>query len=313
MNIKGYYFVRQKRTPIFLSQGYSIGVSSFANIPVLGTAGKYRIDSPIRLSENKKSIQLGGFTTQYSKGDIHTRGLICPDALLNPQLQSLFSGSEFILKSVGSYNASNLFATFEDKDICKSASANKKVNLVRYSNTSEDIIKRELIYVSENSPYLSYKHSTFSTKAGSSVDIKSLKSVKEDDFSLNELCVRGNFIPFIGAVSSNSEINSSVLKENTVYNIYTSEYGNKLEDVRNAISKRAYDYSEYTAICDPIAVCDEEGNVILDVVTCSRGDCFTCTSQHKFAYNFLDSNTPLNDNIVKSYINKNSNDNTKAL
>jgi hypothetical protein len=37
-------------------------------------------------------------------------------------------------------------------------------------------------------------------------------------------------------------------------------------------------------------------------VECARGDCFTCTSQHKFSYNFLDHNAPLNETQVKAFI-----------
>jgi hypothetical protein len=40
LNIKGYFYVRQPRIPVFLAQGYSLGVSKTAYIPMLmGTGG----------------------------------------------------------------------------------------------------------------------------------------------------------------------------------------------------------------------------------------------------------------------------------
>lgn len=58
LNIKGYYFVRQKRIPIFLTQGFSLGVSENAHNPMISAATfngtertcKYRSDGPLERS-----------------------------------------------------------------------------------------------------------------------------------------------------------------------------------------------------------------------------------------------------------------------
>ena len=138
LGIKGYYFVRQPRVPVFLAQGYSIGVSDNAYCPMLGaTVGsgedktiKYRNDSPIK-KINKTTLSLSGCTTQCSSNNIHTRGLLCPDAILNKQLQSTLSGSMFKLRSVGDYNTAGLFTTIEEDDKSSDVSRDKKVNLLR--------------------------------------------------------------------------------------------------------------------------------------------------------------------------------------
>lgn len=71
LDIKGYYFVRQSRIPIFLTQGFSIGVSNNAYIPLLGayTSAEdsedktvcFRTDGPIfRTSANKEKYNDDG-------------------------------------------------------------------------------------------------------------------------------------------------------------------------------------------------------------------------------------------------------------
>lgn len=217
------------------------------------------------------------------------------------------SGARFKLRAVGDYNASNLFKTIEfgeDSNVYPITEDNKKVNLFRYHKDIQKTIERELVYIPEDTPYRSYKNFVFSTKAGSSSDVKSIRSLEDkNSFKLGSKCVRGHFIPFVGVVSDTVEHNASTLEANCVYNVYTSEYGNDLNSISNAIKKRAYNYGEYTAICTPVELMLDSG-IYNDGVLCARGDCFTCTTQHKFTYNFLDSNTPLQEVQVKDIIKR---------
>ena len=326
LGIKGYYYVRQARVPIFLAQGFSVGVSNTAYIPLLSTymgineagtkdgvtfgtdsifiendkdpktykkeeknlQGKY-----IHLRPNRRAIKAGG--------PVNVRGLVCPDAILNPQLQSLFCGSRFVLKNIANYNSCNLFINAETEEDGEYEII-KKVNLIRTGNIEKPFtVDRELIYIPPETSYRSYKNYVFSTKAGSSVDVKSLRSVNPEvdntSFKLNSNCVRGNYIPFVGVVSDKGE-NENELEPNTIYNIYSEEYSNNLDAMRASIQQRAFDKSEFTAICDAQTIIADP---IIEV-ECARGDCFTCTSQHKFSYNFLDHNAPLNEVQVKGFI-----------
>lgn len=307
LNIKGCYFVRQKRIPVFLTQGFSIGVSDNAFVPLMGsfvdTAVKYRLDSFLNMNDSRNQLTVDGFITPILE-NVHTRGLFCPDIVLNKQLQSLMGGASFKLRKVGMYNTTNLFPEGDDSDSTINATnSNKRVHVYRWADNDDKIIERELVYIPEKSSFMSYKNSAFSTKAGSSSDVKSLRTIDtRDQAYLNNKCVRGEFTPFIGVVDSTiSETNMNVLDNNTVYNVYTKEYGSDKDTVKKSITTRAYDHSIYTAVCDPIKL---DTDLSEQTIICSGGDCFTCTTAHKFCNNFLDYTTPLNQTIVKGLINK---------
>lgn len=341
LNIKGYYYVRQNRIPIFLAQGFSIGVSNSAYIPMLSTVSTIKeetedgkesllnskkvtfgtdgifVRDDILPTETKKNgkpkknksgqyIHLRATRTEVDSGS-NTRvgGLLCPDAIFNKQLQSMLSGTKCVLRKVADYQSCNLFYRATENDDTD-YDVTKKINLYRTeTKCTEECINRELVFIPQDSPYRAYKNRIFSTKSGSVMDLKSMRSVSpvgEDDFSfkVNSGCVRGNYTPFIGVLGcDNSDVDE--VEPNTVYNIYSDEYGNSSEAFKNAITLRAYNQSEFTTICDPRML---KVSKINPNVKCARGDCFTCTSQHKFSYNFLDPSTPLNETMVKGYIQK---------
>lgn len=299
LNIKGCYFVRQSRIPVFLTQGYSIGVSDTAHIPMLGTLDdkqKLWYSTDTFLEKTPDHIKI--IPQRYSTNEnVTSCGLFCPDAIMSQQLHSLFTGSNFVLKEVGSYTASGLRMDLENTI---EQYPDKKVQLLKSESKDGAVINRELVYIPRNSSYRSYKNHVFSSKAGSSVDVKSLRSVEgsEYSFELNAACVRGEFTPYIGVISEQMA-DTDVLNPNSIYNIYTTEYGTSKDKVKQAIKKRAYNYSEYTAICDPLTVQNTTAEIY---AVCARGDCFTCTTQHKFMNNFLDPVAPLNTIQVKSEI-----------
>ena len=327
--IKGYYYVRQPRIPVFLAQGFSVGVSKSAYIPMLSvhntltdengnkqskevmfgtdsifvrnqhSPDEYKKNGKPKKNPSGKFIYMTPTRTSLPAGEnTSVAGLVCPDAFLNRQLQSMFVGNNFKLRSVGEYQSCGLFVVSNPSD-SEDYDINKKINLIRTSSDPGKVIEKEIMYIAPETPYMSYKQSVFSTKCGSSMDVKSLRSVSpensETSFKLNSHCVRGNYMSFLGICSENS---TEELEPNSVYNIYTSEYGNSTEDVRNAVFVRSQIQSSFTAICTPQSIKE----TVQSEIVCARGDCFTCTTGHKFVYNFLDSNAPLNETMVKSYI-----------
>ena len=154
-------------------------------------------------------------------------------------------------------------------------------------------ISRNILYIPPETSFRGYKNHVFSTKAGSSQDMLSIRSLDDSsNFKLNSHCVRGKFISYLGVIPKDG---SDAVLPNTIYNIYTSEYCKNDTDVSDAIRSRSFNAEEYFAISERFRLGEELG------VQCGRGDCFTCTSSSKFQYNFLDSSTPLNERIVKEY------------
>lgn len=296
LGIKGYYFVRQKRIPNFLAQGFSIGVSDNAYIPMLpkssdkeNDANKYFTQSVIsNVDADKNEGTLGKI--EVISTNAKNRGLICADAFLNRGLQSLLDGSKFKLVKVGTYSISNSFNTYIKATV---------------ESCDPVCVEAQLIYVPEDTSTRIYNSLVFSTKSGSSEELHSIRNLEwgptTKDKPVDSNTVRGNYTPFIGVVypktedSVESDVTKLELDYSSVYNIYLN-YCESINDWQNAITVRANDKSEFTSISDKFSINTKD--------TCThkvyRGDCFTGEVSTKFQWNFLDYNTPLNNTIVKT-------------
>lgn len=114
--VKGLFFVRQNRIPTILAQGFSIGVDKTSYIPMLFNPEKYQdaneeYTNGYYFTESfiNKSRSL---TTTYKDRIIRTNqkqssGLLCLDASVNKQLQSMFDNSEFVLEKSNSFSIAN--------------------------------------------------------------------------------------------------------------------------------------------------------------------------------------------------------------
>lgn len=281
LGIKGYYFVRQKRIPNFLAQGFSVGVSDNAYIPMLPKdENKYFTHSVIASTEDNAAT-LG--KQEVPTTNAKNRGLVCVDAFLNKGLQSLLDGSKFKLIKVGTYSISNTTDTYIKASI---------------ESCDPVHVEAQLIYVPEETSTRIYNSDVFSTKAGSAEDLHSLRNLNWDssdtDKPVDTNTVRGNYTPFIGVIGPKTEdSDKSDLDYSSVYNIYLN-YCESIKDWQNAITVRANDKSEFTAISDRFSI---TGATVHNVY---RGDCFTGEVATKFQWNFLDYNTPLNNTIVKT-------------
>ena len=290
IGIKGYYFVRQKRIPNFIAQGFSIGVSKKAYIPMLPNNDGYFTHGLVKTTSVDDKCQ--AVLQQYlslltvKNDDVDCIGLMCVDAYLNMNLQSLLSGSVFTLMKVGEYQAP--FGQYD-----------RYIRITR-SSTEGIPVKGSLIYIPENTSSRIYNNKIFSTKAGAAEELKSIRSLTWDSTTdsesqtMDENLVRGNYTSYIGVISPSGDDTFS-LEHKSIYNIYI-DYCESPEEWRKAINKRVYDKSEYTAISDRINISDID---VAQEHLLYRGDCFTGEVSTKFQWNFLDYNTPLNTTIVK--------------
>lgn len=159
-HIKGYYFVRQKRIPNFIAQGYSIGVSKYAHIPMLFDGENYFTDGILSEDENEQLLLQ---KTKITTKNALAQGLICVDAILNRSIQSLLDGSQFTLVKTHSYNIDST----------------GRIHYAKLSKIDDfTTINCKLIYVPENSSSRIYNKYIFSTQAGSAEELTSMRNLE---------------------------------------------------------------------------------------------------------------------------------------
>ena len=282
LGIKGYKYVRQKRIPNFLAQGYSLAISNATHTPLLYDAqkGNYFTQSPINIDEKNKTLD---FNSVYTINNTYYKyiGLLCNDVILNPGLQSILDGSKFILKAIKKYTYANINYP--------------EITLNQSDDDLSDIISATLIYVPGETSARIYKDRIFSTQCGNGVEVKTIKSLDwlPDNYDIRKLTnlVWGNYTPYIG-------LGDGTLKENTIYNIYLHDFS-KSEELEKFIQSVAQNKDYYTAISDNLSIKSKNNT---DSVM--RGDCFVNVSSTKYQYNFLDYATPTAEMIVKADISE---------
>lgn len=323
LNIKGFFFVRQKRIPNILCQGFSIGVDRTSYIPLIygvqdeeGYTTESFIDSSLGLSTDYSSRLI-------STANIQSSGLLSVDTMVNYQLQSMFDNSEFIVEKA--------YETMNSEDKLSTSLSNKRhyyINTIKESADKKYATKAKCVYIDTDIPLKYYDSYGFSTRVGSSEDCKDVRFLGSKNYEQNNnKIVRGIYCPFIGT--------NKVLDPSCIYNIksgnysstFMSEYfkirGNDLSPFM-AISPR-YElndsklqsrYDLYKRTQDKVELIEENVLTIdknkyvntsteeyyLEEVkftpTVFRGDCFTNTVTVRIIRNFIDSETPTNDIIV---------------
>ena len=103
-DIKGYFFVRQKRIPLRICQAYTLGIdnSSHVPMPLIESNGeeKYLVERFM----NDDRVLTQDFNSRLLTGNFAPHiGAICPDYDLNqPYYNSIFNGSEYYLQIASS-------------------------------------------------------------------------------------------------------------------------------------------------------------------------------------------------------------------
>lgn len=337
-NVKGFFFVRQKRIPNIIAQGYSIGVDKTSYIPMLYDQDKEQYFTESFINNNRV------LSTSYKDRIIYTAskqssGLLCVDAMVNPQIQSMLDNSEFLLTNDFEFDLQSTSAFGRAYQI-KPKSSNRGI-----SNTQS-----KLIYISTDIPLKYVDDYGFSTRAGSAEDIKDFKLFSSKNYEKNNKnIVRGTYCPFIGTNQNLIDNCLYTIRINNYSQAYETQYfkirGNDLSPFM-AISPR-YELEDrelekhyilnkkivtqnliegkWTTISDVNTVVEQDvlsidrnkyedssiENESVKVMTTYyltssysmvppvfRGDCFTSTVTIKINSNFIDSEVPTNDLIV---------------
>lgn len=236
MNIKGYFFVRQKRIPNFLAQGFSIGVDKASGTPALRN-GTNSENLPIYQSEsflNKSRV----LSTDYSSRKIESNvisssGLLCVDAYVDPQLSALFNSSSF--KLIKDYEFDKTLNNFRTRIYF----AKKNDDIEQVKNEQSGVA---LLYMDPEVPQRILDDYLFSTKAGVQEELKQLvcfgKTVSDDENFTNY--IRGIFTSFIGT--------KVMLTDNCIYSIYKGNYNEIF--LEEYFTTRIRDNSPFFAVSD---------------------------------------------------------------
>lgn len=270
-NVKGYFFVRQKRIPTNLGQGFTVGIDRISYTPIIHDGNVYKSESFLTkdcvLSQNFESHLIETPNKQCS-------ALLCLDAMVNPQLQANFDGSEFILKPL--YAESQALLRSKRHWYLNSINNNSTYN-------TQSQVQSTLVYVDSNTPMKFVNGLGYATKCGMAEDVSKFSFFSEiNKKDTNNKILRGLYCPFLGT--------NQQLYDNSIYTIKVPNYSGAL--IKDYFLIRGKDTSPFFAISDRY---DIDSSRTID---CFRGDCYSNTVTIRINRNFVDSEVPVSDIII---------------
>lgn len=311
LNIKGYFFVRQKRIPTILCQAFMIGQDSYSGIPAWflkdgsnSTSGKWVTESfldsrgYVTHEYGRRLMLLGNNHTKTSVG-------ICPEFEMNQAYyNNIFTGGTLKLKQV----TSNEFSLGGEQNHIFINNKGK------YTHTNAAPFIKAKVASVPDSGLLKDGNNIFRNVAGSANENtfqylvgKSTKPRKRN-FDILETnitftngqpnipnyvqehkvkIVRGLYSPYLGIYNTN------FLKPNSLVNIYIPGYD--IGDMQEYFKIRINCEDSYYPVSPRTSLNEfpEGGEYIY------RGDCFISQFTHRINRNFQDPDAPCNDTIVE--------------
>lgn len=321
-DIKGLFFVRQKRNPTLLAQAFTMSYDSEAQCPAIYCKETNYIESFLtqRPTEttNKKGLaaiinkyleskQSGKLVQDYDKhlyvlkntknnNDVVTA--ICPEFMLNQsRYNSLFTGTDYVIESV------NKYGELEWQDTNHRMYNATGGNFINYTG------KAKIISVTDDTPSVAIEDTIFRSKLGDAEEAYQFRYIEANNRSKRDAynLVRGIYSPYLGIVSKGN------LSYNSLINIYIPGYSES--QMNNYFAIRYDDNTAYYSIGDRIDINtaihdwkELDSNKNYQYTTLARGDCYLCTFTHRLNRNFADSSNPYNDEILDEDTWKNNYD-----
>ena len=321
-DIKGLFFVRQKRNPTLLAQAFTMSYDAEAQCPAIYCRDTNYIESfltqrPVEIT-NKKGIaatinnyleskQAGKLVQDYDKhlcilkntkssGDVITA--ICPEFMINQsRYNALFTGTDYVIESVSKYGG---LEWQNNNHRMYNAIGGKTIN---YKG------KAKIISVTDDTPSVAIDNTIFRSKLGDAEEAYQFRYIEANNRSKSDAynLVRGIYSPYLGIVSRGN------ISYNSIINIYIPGYSES--QMNNYFAIRYDDNTAYYSIEDRIdintAIHDWKhlnSNESYQYTTLARGDCYLCTFTHRLNRNFADSSNPYNDEILDENTWKNNYD-----
>ena len=300
LGVKGYFFVRQKRIPLTLCQGLSIGIDQNSGIPALydSNTNSYMAESFLSQYGNVGELteSINDHLVYINQDRISGSGLYCLDASVNANIQSQLNGSEFSLQK-----------TFHSG---KLTSSDRRFTYIFNGGLSNNTNTAQCIYIPEDISYKYLNNYGFSTRIGSDLTVKEFgffgakdsekiinPKIGKDDLNKDEgyviknfpkglysKLIRGIYGPFIGVCGN--------IEPASIYNIKVQNYSSIY--LKDYMTIRGNDNSPFYAISERFALKESNNHNIY------RGDCFTNTVTIRINRNFTDPDLPINDSIIDS-------------
>lgn len=325
-DIKGLFFVRQKRNPTLLAQAFTMPYDQEAQCPAIKAENVYiesflnqqtpKLPKPSNLIEFLKRTIDSNYSrklsneydkhlcliSNYNKSS-NILTAICPEFMLNQsRFNSLFTGTNYVIKGDNHSYEDLQWKTTNHRLYYPGIVSNEQKSLK---------ISAKIISVTDDVPSVAIDETIFRSKLGDAEEayqFRYIESNKRYDSNATNL-VRGIYSPYLGIKS-----NGNILY-NSIINIYIPGYSES--QMTNYFAIRYDDNTAYYSIGDRIdintAIHDwKHLNDVKDnpyqYTTLARGDCYLCTFTHRLNRNFADSSNPYNDEILDEDTWKNNYD-----
>ena len=280
LNVRGYFFVRQKRIPTILCQAFIIGIDKISHTPVIPFKDNendgYIAECFLESKSRKLSHEYDERTYTINR-NLVDKGAICPDYDVDvPYYNTLFSGDNFVISKLRDINLkreewNHRFYYEDPKDIGKPESELPSLTVKIQS-------------VEDNQKLAAIDNTMFSARAGEAEEVFRFEYVAvEDKTTKASNLLRGSFGPFLGL--------ENCLYEKCLVNIHIPNY--TTSNLEEYFLIRYNDKSSYYAIGDRKFLEDYHEDDIY-----YRGDSYICQFTHRINRNFQDSTSPTNDKIV---------------
>lgn len=293
--IKGFFFTRQKRVPTILTQMITIGGARLKTlneeaqtkyyvptIPVLDN--KYLFEGALAYDSTNQPLRIDSNYRERAKSfpwnnTIKNNIGLCPDFELNtPYFNSVFSGSEFVLKLS---DEQPLATGFEQNNL-----EMRLYEIKDYVfNKSNTFISTKIVTVPDATPLMGLDKDVFHAQLANPTITGGLSPMSD---TYRRIALRGNYGPYLG-------FNSDLLEKCKIYNVYIPQYNVNL--MENYFNIRMNDVSPYYAIGNRLDI----NNYISTGInqTFYRGDCYICDYTHRINRNFQDPVVGFTDVFVK--------------
>lgn len=297
LNIKGFFFVRQKRIPTILCQAYTIGVDKESNTPILPIHdSKYvaeRFLTDDQLLDNGFEERLYKFE---NVAKIRTEAAICPEYDVDsPYYNTLFAGDSFFIAEAD-VQPGNQFLDQDERNFYTFGESKGNPN-----NT----YNVKIIGVEDNVKLVAINDNLFSARAGEAEEAFRYEYLeKENKITEASNLIRGSFGPYLGITGyaySGKIIDIKIPGFNSITeeDLFKIRYADKSSFF--AISERI-DLKHIDEWFDLEPIRNKERDISEIEINFQnnlyRGDCYICHFTHRFNRNFQDPSAPINDKIV---------------
>lgn len=296
LNIKGFFFVRQKRIPTILCQAYTIGLDKESNTPILPVSeSKYiseRFLTDDRILDNGFEDRLYTFDNSTK---VRTEAAICPEYDVDSAyLNTLFSGDSFTITE-SDVQPGNQYLSNSERNYYTEGFTKGNPN---------NIYNVKIIGVEDNVKLVAINDNLFSARAGEAEEAFRYEYLeKENKITEASNLLRGSYGPYLGIIGysySGKTIDIKIpgFSSMTQEDLFKIRYADKSPFY--AISERIdlrhmEDWFDLSEIVNSGDTSEIEISLLSSLY---RGDCYICQFTHRLNRNFQDPSAPINDKIV---------------